>query len=84
MSLEELRKAIKQQDLTYGTEQTLKNLKLSKVKVVFLASNCPQEVRDNVTHYAELANAKIMELEIPDEEVGVLCKKRHSVSVLSY
>jgi ribosomal protein L30E len=84
MSLDELKLAIKEHKLTYGTRETLKKLKNSEVNVVFLASNTPSEVKETVVHYAGLSGAKIVGLDIPDEEVGVICKKRHSVSVLSY
>ncbi|MFH0797962.1 MAG: ribosomal L7Ae/L30e/S12e/Gadd45 family protein [Candidatus Woesearchaeota archaeon] len=84
MSLEELKKAIKEKKLTFGTNQTMKKLRLSKLNTVFLASNCSSKVRDDIKHYAKLADAKVIELDIPDYEIGTVCKKRHSVAVLSY
>ncbi|RME55351.1 hypothetical protein D6777_00825 [Candidatus Woesearchaeota archaeon] len=84
MSLNELKSAIKEQKLTYGTRETLKKLKNSEAKVVFLASNAPQDVVETVLHYASLSDVKVIELDIPDEEVGILCKRRHPVAVLSY
>ena len=84
MSLEELKKAIKEKKLTFGTNQTMKGLKLGKLNTVFLASNCSSKVRDDLNHFAKLADVKVIELEIPDDEIGIVCKKRHSVAVLSY
>ncbi len=84
MSLEELKKAIKEKKLTFGTNQTMRKLRLGKLNTVFLASNCSSKVRDDIKHYAKLADAKVIELEIPDDEIGIICKKRHSVAVLSY
>lgn len=84
MSLEELKKAIKDKKLTYGTNQTLQGLKLGKLSTVFLALNCPADVRNDINQYAKLADAKVVELDIPDDEIGTVCKKRHSVAVLSY
>ncbi len=84
MSLEELKKAIKEKKLTFGTNQTINGLKLGKLNTIFLASNCSSKVREDIKHYAKLADAKVVELEIPDDEIGTVCKKRHSVAVLSY
>ena len=83
-ALEELKIALKEQKPTLGTQESMKLLKLGEAKTVFLAQNCPPSVRDDIKHYAELSGAKVVELDIPDDEVGILCKKRHSVSVLSF
>ncbi len=81
---DELNKAIKEKELTIGTERTLKNLKLGKVNTVFLASNCKPEVKEQVEYYAEISGTKVVQLELPDKELGLLCKKPFKVSVVSY
>ena len=82
--LEKLKEALKKEEIVYGTEKTLKNLKKGETKVVFLSSNTPEEIRDEVKHYADLSGAEVVELDLPDNEIGLLTKRRHSVSVLSY
>ncbi len=81
---EELRKALKEKSLTLGTEQTLKKLKNGEVKTVFLASNCPEQIRTKVEHYCKVSGAKVVELDLPDKEIGLLCRKQYNVAVLSY
>jgi len=81
---DELKKAIKEKKLTIGTERTIKNLKLGKATIVFLASNCKPEVKEQIEHYAKISGAKIIKLDVPDKEIGLLCKKPFNVSVLSY
>ena len=39
MSVAKLREALKSQKITYGTRETLRNLKLGKTKVVFLSKD---------------------------------------------
>ena len=80
---EELKLALKEKGIIIGTERTIKNLKLGKTKKVFLASNCKPEIKESIEYYAKLSGAEIVELVIPDKEVGLLCKKPFSVSVLS-
>jgi len=82
--MDELKKALKEKNVVFGTKNTVKRLKLGKAKTVLIASNCPQEVKEDIAHYAKLSGAKVVELDIPDSEVGMICKKRHSVAVLSY
>jgi large subunit ribosomal protein L30e len=81
----ELTKALKEKkEITFGTERTIKNLKLGKASTIFLASNCPKKVKEQIEHYAGIAEAKVVVLKLPDKEVGLLCKKPFNVSVLSY
>ncbi|MBI4448021.1 ribosomal L7Ae/L30e/S12e/Gadd45 family protein [Candidatus Woesearchaeota archaeon] len=81
--MSDLKKVLKEQKITIGSEETIKKLKIGKVKKVFLASNCPQKTKTEIMHLAKLANASIEELGIPNEEVGMICKKGFRISVLS-
>ncbi len=79
MSLDELKNALKEKNLVFGTERTLKNLKLGKVKKVFLASNCLDKIREEVKSY----DIEVIELKEPSSEIALICKRPHSISVLS-
>ncbi|MBI4154431.1 ribosomal L7Ae/L30e/S12e/Gadd45 family protein [Candidatus Woesearchaeota archaeon] len=80
----DLKTALKDKNMVFGSNETLKNLKQGKTQVVFLASNCPKDVREKVAHYSSFVKVEIVELGIKDDEVGLLCKKRHNISVLSF
>ena len=84
MSLEELRKALKEKTLTYGTKEAIQNLRNGKTKVVLMASNCSKLTKDNLERYTKLSGAKLIELKQPSSELALLCKRGHQVSVLSY
>lgn len=79
----ELKDVLKGKNVMFGTNETVKGLKLGKVKKVLLASNCPKSVKDTIAHYAKIANAVVIELDVPDKEIGLLSKKPFGVSVLS-
>lgn len=80
MSLSKLKKVLREHKVIFGRERTLKNLKLGKVKVVFVASNCPLDVKDKIKLY----EVEVIELEEPSDEVALICKRPHTISVLSY
>jgi large subunit ribosomal protein L30e len=84
MSVEKLQKALKEKELNLGESKTLKNLKLGKVKVVFLASNCKPGVRETIKEYNKHSSFEVFELEINAAEVGTICKKQFPISILSY
>jgi len=81
MSIEKLKKAIKEQKIIFGTIKTLKNIKLGHTKVVFLASNCPEKTKIQMKSYK---NIEVIELKIPNDEVAMICKRPHHISALSY
>ena len=81
--LNEIKKLLKEGRLNVGTSSTLKKLKQNELEKIWLSSNVPGSVRDDIVNYSNLNNVKVAELGIPNDELGVLCKKQFSVSVAS-
>ncbi|HIH42193.1 TPA: 50S ribosomal protein L30e [Candidatus Woesearchaeota archaeon] len=79
----EIKKAIEVGKIVIGTQRTLKSLKLGRLKKIFLANNCPQRTKDDIEYYSKIANVEVVNLEEPNEELGTICKKQFSISVLS-
>ena len=79
MSLTKLKDIIKEKNIVYGSERTLKNLKIGKTKIVFLASNCPSKIRDKIKSYS----VEVIELDEQSDELALICKRAHSLLVLS-
>lgn len=84
MSLTELRTALKEKTITFGTEKTLKMLRNGKAKKVFLASNCPEDSKQTITYYAKMKKIEVINLKLPNDEIGLTCKKPFGISVLCY
>ena len=82
--IEEIKKALVKGNVLMGTERTVKNLRLGKVVKVFLTSNCPADVKEQVEFYAGLGKVKVVQLAQPNDELGALCKKPYAISVLSF
>jgi large subunit ribosomal protein L30e len=78
----ELKSAIPQGRLVLGTQKTLKELKHGKLEKVFLSANVPKDVRADIEHYSALTGTVIEELNVPNEELGILVKKPFSVSII--
>jgi len=83
ITLTEIKKLLKSGNAVIGTERTLKNLKLGRVQKVLLSSNCPANVEKDISYYAGLSGAEPYKLEYKNDELGVICKKPFSISVLS-
>lgn len=79
----EIKKMLKAGNLIIGTERSVKGLKSGKVQKVLLSSNCPAGVEKDISYYAGLSGAEFHKLDYPNDELGVICKKPFSISVLA-
>ena len=77
-----LRAQVQEGKAIIGTERVLKELKAKRLSRVFLASNCPTKLKEDIQYYAGLANVFVVELEQNNAELGLFCKKNYFISVL--
>ena len=82
--MEQLKDAFKEKTLTYGYRETLKKVKTKKANTVFVAQDCPEEMRQNLTSNAKISGVNIIELEGSSQEIGAVCKKPFPITVLCY
>lgn len=80
-TISEIRDKITAKKILIGTKMTIKNLKLGKIQKIFLAANCPENIKEDIKYYGKLTKTDIVELEYPNDEFGTLCKKPFSISV---
>ena len=79
----EIKKLVKSGNLIMGTERVLKGLKRGNVSKVMLSSNCPEKVEEDVNHYSGINKTEVEKLDFPNDELGIICKKPFSISVLA-
>ena len=84
ISVADIKKMFKSGNVLVGTEMAIKNLKLGKVRKVLVSSNCPSKVEKDISYYAGLSNAEMQKLDYANDELGVICKKPFSISVLAF
>ena len=80
---DEIKNAIKKNKLIIGTENTLKSLKLGKLVKIFLSKNCPANIVNDIKHYAKLSATEVVQVDMGNDELGIVCKKPFLISVLS-
>ncbi len=83
INLTEIKKMLKLGNLVIGTKKSVKGLRLGHVEKIMLSSNCPAKIEKDINYYAGLAGAEILKLDYPNDELGVICKKPFSISVLA-
>lgn len=78
----QIKKLIKEEKIIIGTERTFKSLKLGKISKVLISSNCPASVEKSVLHYSGLSGAEAVKIKYANDELGVICKKPFSISIM--
>jgi large subunit ribosomal protein L30e len=79
----QIKKMLKEGSLILGTERSIKSLRLGRVEKVLLSKNCPEKVESNVNRYSNLNGTAVEKLDLPNDELGIICKKPFSISVLA-
>ena len=78
----EIRDGLKEGTIIIGTDETMKLLKSGKIKKVYLVANASDRMKDDAAYYGKLANVEVVDLDMSNEDLGVLCKKPFSISVI--
>jgi len=79
---DQLRKLIEEKKVIIGTQRTLKALKADKLKRLVMASNASEQTANAVKRYSAQTGVAVDDLSVPNDELGVICKKPFSISLL--
>ena len=82
MSVDEIKRNLKSKRLVLGASVAVKNLKRGSLAKVFLSSNCPESLRKDIAYYCSISGCSVEGLDVPNDELGVICKKLFPVSVV--
>lgn len=82
-NIKDIKDAIKAENAVIGTELTIKNLKQGKLSVIYLTSNAPNDVVEEINYLAGINKTEVVKLDVPNDEFGIICRKPFPISVLS-
>lgn len=82
MDANEIKKMLKNENLVLGSDRVLKLLRENQMSQVILASNAPSAVAEDVRRYAGLSETPVDVVAIPNDELGIICKKPFSIAVI--
>jgi|Deesub1362A_J573_1020465.scaffolds.fasta_scaffold00352_20 large subunit ribosomal protein L30e len=74
-----LRKALKTGKVNLGSRGTIKALKSGEAKLVLIANNCPEEIKNEIKSH----DIPVLEFRGTNTELGAVCGKPHSVASLA-
>lgn len=78
---QEFKNVLGTKKVIFGSKSVLKALKLGKVEEVVFSSNAPESLVKDLEHYSKLAGVELKKFVGDSRELGVKCKRAHSVLV---
>ncbi|MGV8144362.1 MAG: 50S ribosomal protein L30e [Methanothermobacter sp.] len=78
-----IRVAVDTGNVTLGSEKSIQGLKLGKGKLIIIAQNCPDGIREDVMHYSKLSQIPVYHYEGTSVDLGSVCGKPFTVATLT-
>jgi len=81
-SKSDIKRLLKTKKLVMGTERVKKLARSAKLERIYISKNTPERVRNDLVYYSKLSNIKLIKLRYANDELGEICNKPFSISVL--
>jgi large subunit ribosomal protein L30e len=75
--------AVKTGKVSFGTSSAIQNAKTGKAKIIVLASNCPENTREDVEYYCKLSKVPFVTYKGSAIDLAAVCGKPFTVLALS-
>ncbi len=69
--------------ILFGASSALKSAKARKAKLIIVASNCPQSIREDIEYYCGLSKVPVSIYKGNSLDLGAVCGKPFEVSALT-
>ncbi|MHA1223743.1 MAG: 50S ribosomal protein L30e [Candidatus Heimdallarchaeaceae archaeon] len=78
-----IRIAVDTGKVSYGIESAKKALLNKQAKIVILANNAPENIKEDVRRYAELSEIPVLDFPGSSLDLGAICGRPHFVATLT-
>jgi large subunit ribosomal protein L30e len=79
---EEIRKLLTSNKLLIGEDEVLKSARNGKLSKVYHASNANALVLADIQKYGKISGFEVLNTNVPNDELGTVCKKPFSISTI--
>ena len=80
----EVRTNLKNNKAILGSDKVLKSLKQGNINKVLVSVNCKEDLKKDLEYYNTINNFEIVSIKYDSEELGVICKKPFTVSIIGF
>ncbi len=74
---------VKTGKVIFGADNAVKSVKMGRAKLVLLAANCPENIREDVEYYSKLSAIPVIIYNGTSIDLGAVCGKPFIVSALT-
>ena len=78
-----LASAVKTGKVSFGSNTALQNAKTGKAKMIVLASNCPQDIKEQIEYYGEISKVPVITYKGTSIDLAEVCSKLFIISAMS-
>jgi large subunit ribosomal protein L30e len=75
--------AVKTGKVSFGASVALQNAKTGKAKMIVLAANCPQDIKEQIEYYGEISKVPVVAYKGASMDLAEVCNKPFIISALS-
>jgi large subunit ribosomal protein L30e len=75
--------AVKTGKVSFGANAALLNAKTGKAKMIVLAANCLQDIKDDIEYYGKLSKVPVLNYKGASMDLANICSKMFIISALS-
>jgi len=74
---------VKTGKVQFGTNKAVESARLGRAKLIVLASNCPRNIVEDITHYGRLSSVPVVIYKGTIIDLGAVCGRPFAVSALT-
>jgi large subunit ribosomal protein L30e len=82
MLTKDIKLALKSKKAIIGYKKSLKFIKNNKPKMIIVANNIPEKMKEKIRNYAATFNLNLQMFEGSSKELGIICGKPYPVTTL--
>ena len=80
--ISEIKKQLNKPQFIIGAEETLKELRKGNIVKAYLSVNPKPELVADIESLAKLSDVELVRLDVPNDELGTVCKKPFPISII--
>ncbi len=69
--------------VSFGANTALQNAKTGKAKMIVLATNCPQDIKEQIEYYGEISKVPVVTYKGGSMDLAEVCGKLFIISAMS-
>jgi large subunit ribosomal protein L30e len=73
---------VKTGKVSFGSNTALQNAKTGKAKMIVLAANCPQDIKEQIEYYGEISKVPVISYKGTSMDLAEVCSKLFIISAM--